>query len=372
MPTDERILFRSARPCERQDIIVREVRSRILEGEFQPGSRLPNRDEIAQQFSAGANTVQRALDRLRLEGFIISSGRNGTRVTPDPPHLTRYGLVFPALPTQSGRWLRFWTALTNEVHREQLEGLRKLPCFYGVHPEEGFGDDYANLLHDVEAHRLAGLIFSTNPYHLRHSPVLQEPGIARVAIMTPSPEVDFPVVYPDGGSFFKRAFTYLQERGCRTVAFIHPPGITALHRNRLPELEQFGLETRPYWQHTVHLSTPDSARDLAHLLMRATPEDRPQALIISDDNLAEYALAGLLAAGVSIPDDLEVVTHCNFPWPAPSTARVQRLGFSARQVLVTALSHIDALKKGLSVPEVTPIAACFEHELESHVGSADR
>jgi hypothetical protein len=33
----------------------------------------------------------------------------------------------------------------------------------------------------------------------------------------------------------------------------------------------------------------------------------------SQDNLAEYACAGLVSSGVSVPGQLDVVVHCNFP-----------------------------------------------------------
>src|ERR1043165_1634150 len=90
---------RLGRPSDRQDLIVQELREQIVAGELAPGSRLPTRESIGQKYGAGANTWKRALDKLRDDGFIKSSGRNGTHVCPEPPHLTRYGVVFPDTPS---------------------------------------------------------------------------------------------------------------------------------------------------------------------------------------------------------------------------------------------------------------------------------
>ena len=141
MSTRITLTNRIGRPADRQELIIQELRDQIVAGQLSPGCRLPNRDEIGQKYGAGANTVQRALDRLKLDGFVYSSGRNGTFVSAEPPHLTRYAVVFPALPSQSQAWVRFWTALTNEAISIQNTQNRKLPLYYGIN-EDAATDDY--------------------------------------------------------------------------------------------------------------------------------------------------------------------------------------------------------------------------------------
>lgn len=355
-------VIRLGRPAERQDLIVQELREQIVGGQLLPGSRLPTRDEIGQRYGAGANTVQRALDRLRDDGFIHSSGRNGTHVSVEPPHLTRYAVVFPAVPTQADQWVRFWTALSNEAIRIQSQEDRKLPLYYGVDSDPN-SESYQELLRDVLAHRVAGIVFTSNPYKLAGTPILDEPNIPRIGIMEPSASVPVPTIHPDAKSFFNKALDYLQERGCRKIAFINPPGVDAFDSTLPQDITARGLTTQPFWNQTVHLALPQAARDITHLLMHANQTERPDGLIISDDNLVEYAAAGLVAAGVRVPDDLEVVAHCNFPWPTPSVVPVRRLGFDAGEVLQSAINYIDAMRRGDSVPPETKIAARFDHEV---------
>ena len=70
------------------------------------------------------------------------------------------------------------------------------------------------------------------------------------------------------------------------------------------------------------------------------------ALIVMDDNLVEHASAGILAAGVRVPEQLDVVAHCNFPWPAPSVLPVARLGYRAAEVLDRCVDWINARREG--------------------------
>ncbi|RZM22111.1 MAG: GntR family transcriptional regulator, partial [Pedobacter sp.] len=76
------------RPAERKNLIVEELRSRIVAGELNPGSRFPTRSEIEKQYGAGPTTVQRALESLRRDGFIRVHSRKGTFVADNPPHLS--------------------------------------------------------------------------------------------------------------------------------------------------------------------------------------------------------------------------------------------------------------------------------------------
>src|SRR5690242_16268161 len=82
-------------------LILNQMRDQILSGHLKPGERLPTRRQIEQQFAAGPVTVQRALDRLARDGFVVAQGRRGTFVAQRPPHLSQYALVFPSPTVKS-------------------------------------------------------------------------------------------------------------------------------------------------------------------------------------------------------------------------------------------------------------------------------
>ena len=62
---------------------------------------------------------------------------------------------------------------------------------------------------------------------------------------------------------------------------------------------------------------------------------RPDGLIIYDDNLLDDVISGVLQAGASIPRDLDLVSHCNFPWSMPTAVPVKRIGYDANETLPT-------------------------------------
>lgn len=347
------------RPAESQKHIVQELRSQIVSGELLPGSRLPTRLEIESRFSAGATTVQRALELLRQDGFVQSRGRQGTFVVDNPPHLARYAVVFLSAAEEFKR-NRFTIALDSEVRhlRHRRPDLR-ISEYYGVDGHDD-SEDYQRLVRDVRAHRIAGLIFMSNPYPVQGTPLIDEVTMPRVAIMIPT-DHKVPTITLDMDSFFARALDDLQAQGRKRIAFLNPPGICNWQEKIIPLLEERGLETRPFWWQCASPADAESARFTTHLLMNC--KETPDALIISNDNLLEYATAGLVAAGTRIPQELTIISHCNFPYPTPSVLPVHRLGFDMRRVLEACIDSIDIQRRDGKVQAATKILPVFEKEV---------
>src|SRR5688572_11696589 len=295
METSSELRRRPRRRLVRHGTIVRELRSEIVTGRYSRGEKLPTRTVLEERFQASSTTVQRALDRLIHEGFAFVKGRQGTFVVENPPHLCRYGLVFPHRPNTYGTWSRWWVSLQQQAMALQSPGTVEFATYYS---DEGHQDseDFQRLLRDVTAHRLAGLIFTTPPFELRGTAVLDQPGLPRAAIMAAPVIPGMLCAFPDMESFFDRALGYLASRGRRRLAVIGADNIAALHHHVAPWVGKYGMETRPYWFQTAHPQRADGARNVADLLMRLPERDRPDALIIADDNLADQAIAGVVDA----------------------------------------------------------------------------
>ena len=58
-------------------------RCAVLNGEYQPGARVPSVRELAVQARVNPNTMQRALSELEREGLLCSQGTAGRFVTVD-------------------------------------------------------------------------------------------------------------------------------------------------------------------------------------------------------------------------------------------------------------------------------------------------
>jgi DNA-binding LacI/PurR family transcriptional regulator len=211
------------------------------------------------------------------------------------------------------------------------------------------------------------LIFASVPHLLNDTPLLNEPGIARVAIMGERfapPEM--PRIDLDGESFMTKALDALARAGKRRVAVIVPPQLSqerTWNEQFNGGLSRHGMETRPHWRIEANHSVLRTVRTCASLLMMLPPDQRPDGLLVADDNLVEQATTGLIDANARVPHDIAVVAHCNFPWPTPSAVPVSRLGYDARDVMQQCISIIDQQRRGAVPPVVTRINAVFGDEV---------
>ena len=353
------------RRAVKQNLIIDHVRGKIVSGALLPGKRLPTHKDLEQKFEASPVTIQSALDVLIRDGFIYANGSQGTFVTVNPPHLSRFGVVFPFRQNE-GSWPRFWASLANQVAAVAQAPGRQLVIYYCG---DGHSDseDYQVLLRDVQAHRLAGLIFIKYPYpSLIGSPILEQSSLPRVALSpTPGPQ-GLQAVWIDRHSFIDKALDYLASKKCTRIA-----SLSAALGSLDPEFEAYfakglvarGMKTRATWSQGLHIESAGCAGALTHLLVDRPAPHRPDGLVIMDDNLVENASSGLVAAGLRVPADIEVVAHCNFPWTAPSVLAVKRLGYEASAVLQLCLDKLEQEKKGIASSKTGMVKARFEDEL---------
>ena len=338
--------------------ILAELRNRIVSSEFPPGSRLPTRAELIQRLGTTPVTLQRVFDMLAHEGFVVARGNEGTFVNQKPPHLNRYGLVFPYGPSPDRPWPTFWSALAQEAAAVAKANGYVMYYFYGNETHQDI-ETYQRLQADVLAHRLAGLMFVTAPHYLAGSPVLDEPGIPRVAIM-PAPVFPGVKAVRLGGGLMGMALNRLRVLGRRRVAVITVPHAT---EHVAAALAAAGFDSPPYWIQVTNPQTPEGAHNAAHLLLAANPDCRPDALVITDDNLVPHATAGLLAAGSAACRDLVVIAHANFPHPTPSQLPAIRLGYDVREIVRACLALMDTQRAGQSGPDLVEIPPQWEDEI---------
>ncbi len=339
--------------------IEQAIRLRMIDGPFGPGTQLPRRDDLQEEFKVSRDTIQRVFDHLSDDGFIVAKGRGGTFVAERPPHLHRFALVFNE-PVAS--WTRFWLALRNEASALSQTGEREIVCFSDLAPHAD-NRAYRQLQHDARTLRLAGIILASPPQGLAGDAILAEPRIPCVSIMMGPPPPGLPLIYPDHGAFIDRALDWLLARGHRRVAVLTTPTYPNDHLRTA--LARRGMSTDPRWFQGIAPHACEWSRNCVQLLMSGSPEQRPAALLITDDNLVEHAMSGVVAAGLRLPQDLDVVGHCNFPWPTPSVLPIRRLGFNAREVLDGCLSLIADQRAGRQPRMETLVPARFEDEIGS-------
>jgi hypothetical protein len=79
--------------------------------------------------------------------------------------------------------------------------------------------------------------------------------------------------------------------------------------------------------------------------------DRPNGLIVTDDNLLPAVGEGLVQAGVRVPDDLRVVVMTNFPNRVPCATPVTRIGYDIPALLDLLVLRLEQVARGETPPE---------------------
>ena len=343
--------------------VVEQLRQTILNGTYGAGAKLPNQSELAAQFQVSGFTVHRSLNQLAREGFIRKRPRLGTHVVDTPPHLTNLALVFALNPTSNKAFCnKFYQALENTAISYQHTVERNIFRFHGVDSHTD-SQDRQRLMECLTTHQMAGIIFAFPPFELEGSPILEMPGVPRVAVSLTQKYPHVPVVCMDSHSFIDRALDHMVARGRKRIALLMVPGLAHSDPYLDAALAKRGLEIPPHWRLILSQSAAEGARNIVRLLMHDRPESRPDGLIVFDDNLVEEAQAGLIASGVRVPDDIDVIEHCNFPW-TKSVLNSRRLGFDSRQILDLCIDLIDRQRKGQPVPGQTLLPAVFESEVQ--------
>ena len=115
-------------------------------------------------------------------------------------------------------------------------------------------------------------------------------------------------------------------------------------------LAREGITLPERWCLRCGLSLLESARDAARLLFSAPPGERPDALIVGDDNFVEAAIAGVVDAGCSVPGDVPVVSLWNFPQPPPPGLVFHRVGLDCIAILTECLRFCRDLHEDAHQP----------------------
>lgn len=361
---------RHGRRPQKRDRVLEHLRGLIVSGQLCPGAQLPTHKELEAHFDAESPTIRAAMEILGTEGFVETRHRRGTFVAQHPPHLSQFAFVFPFPSFQSES--QFFFAICAEATRCQSRERQVLP-FFDIH-EHTDVPDYQRLLGLVQTHCLGGLVFAANPYGLRkmRSPLTEMPGVSRVVIEAGVDVGGVPAVYPDTAGLCPKAFAHLAARGCRRVAVVSTPntGFAAELSRLQAAASAEGLVLAPEWLQGALPAHGAWLQQIPRLLLRGSPEERPDGLVITDDNLVPEVTAGIAATRVRVaaadeartPGDLVVAAHANFPHPTASAVPVMRLGYDMTRLVSLCLERIAQQRRGETPPAQTLVPVLFAHE----------
>jgi DNA-binding LacI/PurR family transcriptional regulator len=327
--------------------IEKELRRRIQDGTYAAGSRMPSHRTIQQELGASSVTLQKAFDRLTELGYVEPRGGRGTFVAKALPHVSRIALVFPEEPGK-GPWNRFWSTAKRVSEMASRDHARFQS--YHIGNQEADSPGHRQLCRDFEDGGLAGVVFMHAPYYIPESPLLTA-DIPRVVICGRgwrdveryrASTIEF-----DHGDLLEDILRRFAADGRRRLAGLTSQGLSFGERCQ-PFLRPLRLETRAEWWIGLPVSprTATCALDVARLLFSGPARQRPDCLIISDDNLVPHAAAGILAAGLDVPRELGIAAHANFPGPIPAPVPCLRYGIDLEQILASAAAEVGRIAAG--------------------------
>lgn len=339
------------------------LKRRIVRGDLRPGDRLPDRRALVRTFGVSPVTVQSAITRLVEEGFAtVGARKHGTFVAAKPPHLHHYKILFPHDPAHRGE---FWRVLRDQAAVIAGETDRDFSFFYGLGGHRDIAS-YNELVEDVRAERVAGLIFASGATEFRGTPILDQPGIPRVAIAAEYELPGIPKMLVNHASFFEKALDALAASNRRRIAVLFGASAgdskSQVEASCRAAMAARGLAVNPLWMQFVGVWSPESARRCVRLLLHGRPADRPDGLILADDNFVPSATRGILESGVRVPGALTVVALANFPAGVEAAVPVIRVGFDVKAMLERMSDWIDLLRAGKRLPAFRKALAMEEEE----------
>jgi len=345
----------SKRP--KSDDVVGRLREQIIRG-LQPSARLATFNEMEESYGVSRAVLREAVNQLKRDGFIYAVDRQGLYVAERPPHLSRFGLVFPSNPSHR-EWPRFYTALQHEATGIQQErGDINFNSYHDTVGEES--DGLARLIKDAQAHRLAGLLLMPGSHPLGQTGPLASIDIPKIYVCGATEVGRTPSIGTDEIQMCDLMIEWLRRQGRQRVAVVAMWGNSEAQRAYLNEKH---VPHRPHWVQTVGRDNIADVRKVIALLMDYPADQRPDGLIVLDDNLTEHAVGGLLECNLKIGQDIDVIAHCNWPWPVASSAPIQRVGFHARHVLSHGLRAIELLRQGKTLrTDMVVVPALFEEQ----------
>jgi hypothetical protein len=320
-------------PPRKTEQIVQFLRNEILSGQRAPGAKLPTYDAFIQQFGVTRPTVARGVKALRSEGLVTVDGTRGVFVAKTFPHHNRYLWVTSEQPGSPG-WTSFSATVLELIERGETGIPGEVIPLVGVDGRTN-NPAYQTLCDAVEHGSAAGLLLM-NSATMNLLPVLQTPGLPRVAISAPLPHAELLKV--DVAALIERASARLLKKGRRVAVF--SPDARNLERAQ-DSLLQRGVDKKLL--SILHVA-PVGCETITRLLFERA--DRPSAVFVTDDSLVPPLLAGLERAKVRPRRDVYVLAHCNWPRPIGAAEGIEHIGFDVRELLCMAKECIDSQRDG--------------------------
>lgn len=336
----------------RTEEIIQDLRRRIIGGEFAVGGTLPRRHLLLEHYDASNMTVQRAINQLAEEGFLVSRGSKGIFLSATPPNRFRYALVVqPSEVRMEIKDDTLWSAVENAVELYHEKHPEYSFSYYTIRESGAHQPEYLRLKEDLKNGLLAGAIIPRSLDNELLDGLRPHPIAVYTKLKTHVHGIRF---FLDWVSMTKLALERLKQHHARKAALIM---IATTDQRVIESIEKTvlasDLQSCPEWiQGVFQLSSQHSwGGRLITLLYKQGMPDVPDGLIVLNENLLPSILAELKRLGLKPGEDVHVVSHCNIPTIHAFQKNVDYVAFNQETLLSRSIEALEAVRCGKPVQE---------------------
>ena len=299
--------------------VVERLRELILSGELQPGQKLKNGIDLADDFGVAHLTMRRALRELELSGDIKIIHGRGIFVAERHIKKRKFLIIRPGIVEATAPanyllpyFLKRCSELGVEVDEADLIFLRHSPISATVRQLKD--NQYTGVL-------LACSSFNGTEPELQilrklNVPVLLPRGTENDAKIT-----GFGVLQSDIRTAWEDGLKYLKECGMRKIALLlnkreHTDSIRGFrYSEHLELLKKYGFCSSGKLLKCVTVNKPDNLCQEVEQAVKnlMTSDDPPEAIYCFSDFVALYVYLAAQKMDLKIPEDLSVMGFSGYP-----------------------------------------------------------
>ena len=162
-------------------LIVEDLREKIIRGKLIPGTKLPGQFELADRYGVSAITANRALNELRGHGLVERRERSGSYVAESPRVLPEILMVMSGEYDNQAQWLSpYWQTISGLAEGDGISTQlisRRNPNFnrlvFGNKPQQiglvllAFEND--KLIRELESKKIPYVVVGIEVHHARYN-----------------------------------------------------------------------------------------------------------------------------------------------------------------------------------------------------------
>ncbi len=348
--------------------IASELKRRILDGEYAPGSMMPNQSQLTKEFRTSFSTITQALKEVKEHGLIELSPKRGTRILPlaERPAKGLVGIIiwWPAAPTQHEPKL-----IIEGVCCELTKYNQHYEFIYMLHAD----NKNRNLLNELD--RYSGFIFLET---LQATELLQELERQRFPYVVANleEECDFTSTWVDHQKTTRMAVKVLQAFGHQQIAILTNDIKLSFYKKAFSGykscLADAGIECNKELIITVDGYNIEAAYKIMREYME-THRTLPTAIIACRDYLAGGAWQALEESGFKIGTDISIIGFDNLSWSEGKNLTTfeepaRELGRIAAEMLIKRITYGSSTieKRELKAPLIlrSSVGPCLQIDAE--------